>query len=504
MSESRATGSSGSIVLQIAIGVLAIILLTSILYPKHLWKLQAREEALCRDRMENLLYAAQFHARTLRQHSDDLAAQVSFAGQTETIVPAPHFKADRLTREDSGIDSFQIEFTDPFLQFNHYERRLAIDYPAGRKADFGPDSVVLSVQPKARFPFAPVSKCIFAADVPITAVIDDRGDQGCFALIGAQGRIRMTQILGDPISVKASDYIFFIDTKSLEKCPTTGTPYPARVNVKLATEALIEMMLEKSPPVEPVSRSRMLASNVVYRLLKEADGATKRALLEAKTMEIVEDSLLSIESHRFLDSTASNLNREGMAQLAQAINDSTLEAHPSIEGDQKVRWEKIRDAVYDRMNLLKVDSAFGALRDGIVNRMRDHIVAREFDVALKRVRKEGRFAIVEGGTVSTTSDSIAYYANPDLIRSRLIHERTDSITAAHLNRGDVQDLLEHLARREIYRTARVDSTGIDIHCPIEGEFLKADRSLFDRIFSVGGTANHGQVHNGDLSWSEKR
>ncbi len=504
MAEKPRPRSSKSIFIEILIVILIVILITSILYPKRLWKEQAEEEALCRQRMENILYAAQFYHNRLGVHNADIDAILSFVDSESLVVQPPGFKIDRLTREDSGIDSFQLEYFDPFQQYSHYERAVDITYPAGKKAISGPDSVVLTIVPQERYKFLPITKYTFASDVPITAVHDNRGELGMFVLVGAQGRLRGYQLLGEPIKVYAKDYLFNTDPKDIDRCPTCGERYKTEINVKLIIEAVIQMALEKSSPPQPVSSTNLLASNVVYRLLKEADAIAKRVLLEEKRFETVEDSLLNIVYNNYLDSTASALRQEGLNDLAQAIYDSTLDERPLPNEEQKLRWEKIRDTIYDRMNWLKSDSSFGAVRDGIVDKYKQAIVDREFKSALARVKTQRSFTIVEGGTIITVADSILFYSDPELIKKRLVHERTDSVTIAHLRFPETLELLNLLSYTESYKVAKIDTTGINIICPIQGEYIKSNRSFLDRVFSVGGTKNHGSIHNGDLSWSEKR
>ncbi|MBM3327510.1 MAG: hypothetical protein FJY65_11160 [Calditrichaeota bacterium] len=504
MAEKAGPRPPRSLMVEILIVVLIGVLLTSILYPKKLWKQQSEEEILCRQRMENILYAAQFYHQKLGRHTGDIATILELVERESLTVQPAGFKIDRLTREDSGVDSFQLEYFDPFQHYSHYERAVEIIYPAGQKAVSGPDSVVLTVVPKVQYAFLPVTYYVFASDEPITAVIDNRGDQGMFALVGAPGRLHGSQILGQPTQVRAAEYLFNIDTKDIDRCPISNTQFKTEVNVKLIVEALVQMTLEKSPPPQTVSGSRLFASNVVYRLLKEADAAAKRVLLEEKKLEMIEDSLLHIVYNDYIDSSAAALRQEGLSQLAQAIYDSTLEERPLPDREQKRRWEKIRDGVYDRMNLLKTDSTFGFQRDELVNQYKRIIVDREFRAGIERIRAQGRYTIVEGGTINTTADSIAFYSQPELIKTRLIHERTDSVTIAHLNSSEMTGLLNTFSYTESYKVVKADTIGINIICPIEGEYIKPNRSLLEWVFSIGGAGNHGSIRNGDLSWSEKR
>lgn len=497
MAANTGKSSTRSILLEIAIAVLIVILLTAILYPKKLWENQAIETQICRDRMENLFLASEFQRRASGGISTDIAATLAFAERESLTVQAAGFKMDRLTREDSGIDSFLVDYFDPYEHFSHYEKAVRIDYPEG------PNKVVLTLVPKKPYPSIPISRCTFTSDVPISAEIDDRGDQGTFTLIGAQGRISIVQDFDPPVRMLAADYIYFIDAKDIHRCPACLAEYKADMNVKISVTADIFTKLENAPPEKPLGNSAILASNVVFRLLKEADAAAKRTMTENLVMETVEDSLLQIRDRAFLDSLASVLRQTGKDQLATAIYDSTLDNY-SLSEDQRKEWDKLREASYDRMNTLKTDSSFSAERDEIVNKRKAILIDEKFAEALAKLKADKTVSINESGIVSTVSDSTGYYSQPDVIAARLIHEHSDSVTMAHLQRSDVRSLLQLFSYTEEYRTAKIDSIGLTIFCPIEGKFTKPNPSILDRLFSIGGAANHGNIRNGDLSWSEKR
>ncbi|MDP8238137.1 MAG: hypothetical protein P9X24_03520 [Candidatus Hatepunaea meridiana] len=497
MAKKVSSRSPGSLVLEIIVAFLVIVLFLAILIPKMQWKNQTREEVICQERMENIYYASWFYHAKSGKYTNDLSELLAFAERETLEVRVPGFRMDPLTHRESGLDSFQVDFYDPFF-FNHYEKRVNVNYPAGR------DSIVLSVVPKARYPFAPITRFTFAADAPIADSMDNRGDLGVFVLVSAHSKMRRNHLLGEKTRIPAEKWIFFIDTKDIGNCPATDSPYLINVNVKLTIEAGMRAILNEEPPETPLSSSKQLSSMVVYRMLKEADAKAKRAMLAEKTLETVEDSLLNASNQAYLDSTADSLRAEGLEALATAIYDSLLEKY-TLEDEALVRrWESIRDGSYEYMNKLKEDSTFQALLSNILNTRKDLLVVNQFQSSLENLKSKASANVVEVGFVNTTADSIDFYTNPELIKQRLFKSREDKVTLSKLADPDVTNLLNLFSFEESYKVSKVDSTGITIRCPIKGNFSKPKRSLLQRIFSVKGSTNHGNVEQGDLSWSEKR
>ena len=627
MPEKVVSRSPGSFVLKIIIGVLIVVLLLAILIPKKQWKNQADEETVCRERMENIYFASKFYNRLTHKFTGNLDSILAFAVQESIDVHPPGFKLDRLTREESGLDSFQVDYFDPYLLFSHYKKAIEFEYPTGER-----DSVVLRIVPKERYPYAPVTIYTFAmtprspayrsneianptlfavqlldkrnpvsefvrsrlsttnqneleaygeqlgtsidtlppsetfqqsliddlnrliageniydeqmfrrvrltgeikeligrtlssdelvrlnrmlldetfigglvkAYFHIAVEIDDRGDQGVFSMVGAQSPLKGKQILGEKTRVPAWKHIFYLDMDNLNEGPTTGLVYKTWVNVKVLQEAEMRAVMHEEPAETSLYSSTQLSSMVIYRMLKESDAKAKRTLLGEKTFEAVEDSLINARNKAFLESYADSLRQEGWDELAAAVYDTVLD-ESAFDDAQVSRWEMIREASYAFMNRLKEDSTLGAVRDSIVGARKDILTADNFQAQLEKARTEKFLSVVEVGFTITTADSIEYYSDPEYIKKRLFRAREDKITKARLADPEVADLLKHFSYIGKYKVTRIDSTGLTIVCPIEGEFHKTDQSLLDRIFKVKGANNHGRVEQGDLSWSEKR
>lgn len=493
----KVSRSSGSIVLELAIAFLAVVLILAILYPKKLWNEQAHKEEICRARMENLYFATRFYNRTSKQHTDNIPEILEFAHRESLDVHPAGFRMDRLTTLASGKDSFLVDYFDPYQLFSHFEKAIDFSWHGGR------DSIVLTIVPLSMFDLLPSTRYIFAANQAINARTDDRGDQGVFTLVGSQGAMRGQQILGETIRVPADKYIFKIPPDNIDVCPETGSHYRMWVNVRLNLRAEMIAGFQQDSSSKQLSDSKLLSSIAVFRLLKEADGKATRTLVENRILETVEDSLINLRNEEFLAATDDELRREGFDALADAIHDSLLENH-SLEDSEQVRWETIRDSSYNFMNQLKEGAQFARLRDSIVNKRKNILAEENFVEAIEKINNEKKISLLETGTISTTADSVAYYSKVELIKGRLFKQHSDKVTTSYLARPEVTEMLSRFYYTDYYRVVRVDSTGTTITCPIEGEYKKKNPSVLERIFGVRGTENHGNVTNGDLSWSERR
>ena len=157
MAKTPSTRSPGSLILEILIIGLLVILLLAIHSPKKQWEQQVQNSELCRKHMENIEYAAQLYNRVTKDFTSDINEIFSIVSAETLKVFPPGFKLERLTREESGIDSFQIDYFDPYKNFNHFEDIIDTLYPAGR------DSIILTIKPRKRFNFLPETKYIFKA-----------------------------------------------------------------------------------------------------------------------------------------------------------------------------------------------------------------------------------------------------------------------------------------------------------------------------------------------------
>ncbi len=502
MADKVSSRSPGSIIFEIIAVVLVIGVIFAIITPQSQWKKQAAKTVVCQLSMENVYYASNFYYRSTGKYTDNLAEMLTYAERESILVHPAGFKLDRLTREDTGIDSFQIDYFDPYGLFNHFESVIEAKFIGAKH-----DSLVLITKPKAQYRFLSPTMYTFAADGPITATVDDRGSQGKFMLVGSQGKIRRQQILGETMRVPAAKYIYNSEPGAdIAKCPSTHTSYQLYLNVKLAINAEMTGTLydEVADTIATLSSSELFSTIVVYRWLKQADAFANAELVREKAFEMIEDSIITLRGDEFIAKRVATLNSAGNELLAGAISDSLVESTALTEDKDKEEWEVIREELYALMNGLRNDADFAKQRDDIVNDKKTAIAKTTFEENIAKVLSSKELIVSESGIINTITDSIDYYSNEDLIKNRLLKVKKDSVTISYLKRDDIQELFNRLGYVEGYKVGRIDSVGLSITCPIEGKFVSPERSILEKMFFVEGESNHGHVKNGDLSWDEKR
>lgn len=501
MSKKVSSRSPGSIVLEVIIVVLIVVLIVAINNPKKQWKNQNINRGICQERMGNLFHASKYYHQVNKSYTDNIDELIHFAQSGSLSVYKAGFKMDRLTREDSGIDSFLIDYFDPYQLFSHYEEEISFNYPDDN------NSVIISIIPKDRFKFLPSIEYSFTADQKINCRVDDRGEQGVFLLVGSQGRMQgqylNPELIRVPDMVKASDYLFQFDSENTGNCVSTETPFEVNVNVKIAIQAEMECFITEVPSDSSLLSSELLSSIVIFNWLKEADSRANSVLIQEKIFELIEDSLVKAGNSAFLDSVSSVFRENGKDALSDAIYDTTLEGH-TLETEDIQTWEDILESSYSLMNELKSDNNLQKKRDDLVNLLKNALALENLQNKMQTIEESGQIIVSESGIISTIADSIEYYSSGELIKDRLFKSKQDSVTTSYLYRSDIRELLGKFYYEESYSVGRVDSIGKTIKCPIEERFTSEKRTLLDKIFAVKGETNHGKIENGDMSWDERR
>ncbi|MBD3167597.1 hypothetical protein GF324_13435 [bacterium] len=128
-----------------------------------------------------------------------------------------------------------------------------------------------------------------------------------------------------------------------------------------------------------------------------------------------------------------------------------------------------------------------------------------FEEEVIKMSKMRRPTSVENETqVTVPIDSVSYYEDQKVIRNKLFRIVLDDQIRKWEERADVQDLLPHLSYDESYQISEIDTVGVLIEPPFDGEYKLEDKTFLDKVFSVGPIENPGYIENNDLSWEEKR
>jgi len=135
---------------------------------------------------------------------------------------------------------------------------------------------------------------------------------------------------------------------------------------------------------------------------------------------------------------------------------------------------------------------------------KDSLLVDAFVKKLGLIADNTTFEVTGDYTVNVPADSMVNWENAIRIRDAVFVAHVDSLSEVLKHLPEFLDLTPRVSYTETYGIAKIDTVGVTIKCPIDSTFVLPHRSLVDMIFGVGTPTNHGQVDNGDLSWSEKK
>jgi len=223
---------------KVIIGFLVIILVTSVLYPGHLWN---RHDALIqesRDRMENLNYCVQRFFQVNGTYIDDIDSLMAFMETDSMLVERGFFEFEKLSLYDAPFDSFLIGFTDDF----HFDHIIVTGYVAGQEVgeDVEADSVVLSLIPKDIYTdvINPV-KVALVSPRGVSYKFREKGVDDTFWFVWSGGLIDRYDLPYEVKKVPSKDYLLFKPLADISIDPISGKPFDLVLNARVALEAEI-------------------------------------------------------------------------------------------------------------------------------------------------------------------------------------------------------------------------------------------------------------------------
>jgi hypothetical protein len=154
------------------------------------------------------------------------------------------------------------------------------------------------------------------------------------------------------------------------------------------------------------------------------------------------------------------------------------------------------EALAEVLVLIKEDSTLIEKKDSLLT---DYFIER-----VKNVKPQDTYEVTSDHTVSVPADSMVNWDDELRIRRSVFVAHVDSLSLALKKIEEFKQLAPRVSYEETYIIAKIDTIGVTIKCPIDSMFTEPDKSFYQRIFGVGAPENHGQVENGDLSWSEKK
>jgi hypothetical protein len=164
------------------------------------------------------------------------------------------------------------------------------------------------------------------------------------------------------------------------------------------------------------------------------------------------------------------------------------------------------DALTRTQDFVNRDTSLSHMSDSLrFAQMKDSLFYNFFDGAIGMLQPKDKLQLENDNTVSTSSDSISYWmGNAPMIKEALFSIPPDPLLDRLMQRGIVKELLPRLSFTELYEVEKVDTVGLTIKCPITEADRNKTSGIFNSLFGVKMEPNHGEIKNGDLSWSEKR
>lgn len=218
------TKAKGYLGLELAIGVLAIILLVSILYPKHIWTVYDERTNSCRERIKNLNEAVVRFNLKNGVYPATLDTVISFIRGDSMRVPSMMFD-----KEIYSPDSMMVGFQD----LDHIDR---VSWTWG-----GPDSVCLTLVPKPAVAALKSDTLVIVSTDSIFIVKRGLGEIDPFIYVTSDSPFTVTPLKADSTVLMSKDYLLSLPPDSLNICPTTRTVYDYRVRIDLTLNAAVEI-----------------------------------------------------------------------------------------------------------------------------------------------------------------------------------------------------------------------------------------------------------------------
>ena len=164
------------------------------------------------------------------------------------------------------------------------------------------------------------------------------------------------------------------------------------------------------------------------------------------------------------------------------------------------------DALARTQEVVNQDTNLTNMKDSLMfAQIKDSLFYSFFDGNISELQPKDKLRLESDRNVHTSSDSIpAWEGNTLRIKNSLFSLPPDPLLDKLMMRDNVQDLFPRMSFEETYEVVRIDTVGLTIKCPINKEDQKHARGFIDAIFGVKMEVNHGEIKNGDLSWSEKR
>ena len=163
------------------------------------------------------------------------------------------------------------------------------------------------------------------------------------------------------------------------------------------------------------------------------------------------------------------------------------------------------DAIARTQEVINQDTSISNMKDSLrFVEIKDSLFFTFFNEKIDQLLPKDQIRLESDHTVNTSSDSIDVWYDVSRMKRTIFGMVQDPLVDRLMQRENVQELFPRVSFEETYDVMKIDTVGITISCPILPEDRKQSRGFFQSIFGVKMEDNHGEIKNGDLSWSEKK
>ena len=437
----------GSIILKLLILLLIVVVLAAIVYPQKEWARQAVEQEMCRLHMENIYYSTLQYLKKYKTYQADLDSLLKFMDSDSMLAPPGMFEVEKLTVGDSPKDSFLVGFPDTYhYQILNWETISA-------------ETLLVNLVPKERYSIVPQSMMQFTSNDEIMIERRLKNEDDIYILIWGNSLIKYQPIKADSAWIPLKYFAVSENPQDIHTCPTCGLPYQIATNVNLKMKGVIE-----------------------YKVLRKEGGN-------------VQDSLFL--TNVFIQKLKSDAAVEALKVLKA---DTSLFIKKSEQAKMLITGNLPSDS-----QKVELDTTLIAqVRDSLLNAAKDSLIAANFNKSLANLKPKSKLLLEQEIVKLISADSVHVWDNPDIIRDLLYTSELDEKAQEFAQREDVRDILKRLDATQNYIIAKIDTVGLTISCPIDSIYINPEQTFLQKIFGVGPAKYHGDIHNGDYSWSEKK
>jgi|GEM_PF-2006613 len=445
MAESKA---KGSLVFKLIILIMVVVLIAAIWMPKKEWEKQAVQQDKCREHLENLYYTSLQYLKKYKTYQGNLDTLLTFIKNDSMMVPPSLFEVERLTVWESPRDSFLVGFPDEF----HYQR---IDWQYTC-----PETLIVELIAKDRFTQLPPTKMWFGSNDSVFVSRREKGVHDIWITVWGKSLVAFDRVPADSLYIPTQLFAISENPEEFRNCPSCGFPYSIEVNVNVK-----------------------VIGNITYSVLKAPGG------------NVADNEFLRNIFVQKLRSDASS----------EALNIFKADTTIFVAKEKIAQKMVLGNIPPDTVEIASADSArIAEVRDSLITAMKDSIVIVNFNRIFNALKPNSKVVMEQEAVKMVVVDSISTWDNAERIKTSLFDPKLSDEEKALMEKVDFSQLFARLSAEEKYFIAKTDSVGLTIACPIEKEYLKPNRTIFEKLFGVGPVPNHGQIKNGDYSWSEKK